>query len=166
VASSTVRYQRCILLGEFANFTCSRRSPHQCDSYPLRRSIPRTQYVTPRATQHSRRPTTFPSRAGYRGHRWQLQALVMSPRRTITLGWIILIEHDSWLDCRRRRTRLWATRRCECEGTIDQPGFFGTNTDEKYVGFLPRDSITALTCLLVPLMFINTLMIVYLLVLG
>jgi hypothetical protein len=45
----------------------------------------------------------------------------------------VLTVHRSRLDSGRSGSWLWATRRCERKGTIDQPGVFSTDTHEKYV---------------------------------
>lgn len=45
----------------------------------------------------------------------------------------MLTVRSSWLDSGRSGSWLWATRRCEHKGTIDQPGILSTDTHEKYV---------------------------------
>jgi hypothetical protein len=85
---------------------------------------------------------------------------------------------SSWLDSFSSRTQFRRpTRRREYKGAADQPGVLGTDTDAKYV-FPTRNSSECVAskkqdvssyqanACAVPLMVINTLMIIYLLILG
>jgi hypothetical protein len=101
--------------------TYSRRSPDQCHSNSLRRSLPRAQYVS----------QACPAQYGFHA----------SIHISITASHMTNIWTDgeySWLDsiC---RARIWRpTRRCEHKGSINKSRVFSTDTDAEYVA--PPDS--------------------------
>jgi hypothetical protein len=106
-----------------ANTPRSCRAPHQCHSNPLRRPLPRTQYVrtSPSSIPRVWRPHPHhlcPSRTAHR---------ILQPQLHLANF------RDSRVD-RQRRARFWRpARRCECKGAADKPCVVGTHTHEKYV---------------------------------
>jgi hypothetical protein len=114
VGSSTVVLYTVALVEQLTDLR-SRRTPHQRHSNPLRRPLPRTQYVNVSCFRFYIYTTSIPAY-----------------RALCTTGYLTDDGH-SWLDsiC---RARFWRpTRRCERQGTLNKPGQFSTDINEVYV---------------------------------